>query len=64
MWAPQQTIVPSTRKPHEWSEPAVTAAKAPAGASNWPQKSSSPQQTTVPSARKPDECQYPTLTAV
>ena len=60
---PQHVMVPSVWSPHEWSLPAVTAAKAPAGASDCPDVLS-PQQVIVPSMRSPQVCQTPALTAL
>ena len=60
---PQHVMVPSVWSPHEWSLPAVTAAKAPAGASDCPNVLS-PQQVIVPSMRSPQVCQTPALTAL
>ena len=59
--SPQQTSVPSVRRPQVCRDPALAAVNCPAGAVIWPCRFD-PQQTAAPSARTPQLWNSPTLT--
>jgi hypothetical protein len=58
---PQQTNVPSGLVAQEWVSPVVTEVNVPAGAVDWPERSS-PQHVTVSSALMAQSCSCPALT--